>query len=200
MDNIFFDIDGTLHKEDVFFEFIKYSFLKKKLRFFLLSPVFFIAIIIYFLNKNGKIGINIMLYSLFFNDKNRENFLIQFCKKIEINKNKKVLDILNFHINKKNKIFLISGTPEFLIKNIYKDILKYENVFLIGSEISFGLNSIYLTSRCLSEKKLEALDKRQKEIIYFLEGYTDSILDTPVLNRCSHKFFVLKNGDLVELK
>lgn len=197
MNNVFFDIDGTLHKEDIFFEFIKYSIFKKKIRVLLLLPIFLLSFIIYLLNKRSKIGINMILYALFFGAKNKEVFISQFCQQVRISKNEKIFNILNSHIANGNIVFLISGTPEIFINYIYFDILEHKNVILIGSEISFGLNSMYLVNRCFFKKKLELLDQKTKTTVYFLEGYTDSKFDIPILERCSCKFFVLKNGDFV---
>lgn len=198
-DNIFFDIDGTLHKEDIFSEFITYSLIKDKLRLCLFFPLFLLALFIYLANKEGKIGINIILYFLFFNKKDRDSFIETFCNEIKINKNHKVIDRLNFHLQNKHRIFLISGTPEILIKKLYQDILAYDNVVLIGSEIIFGYNSVLLKERCISKNKLRILDKRMGKPIYFDEGYSDSELDVPVLKRCKKKFFVSKDGDLVDV-
>lgn len=151
----------------------------------------------YLINKEGKFGISIVLRFLFFNKKDKDLSIDEFCDEIKINKNQKVVDRLNFHIHNKNTVFLISGTPEVFIKKIYKDILSHQNVILIGFNIIFDFHSMFLKQRRISKNKLIILDKRMGKPIYFCEGYGDSELDIAVLKRCHKKFFVSKAGDLL---
>lgn len=198
---IFFDIDGTLHQQDIFLEFIKYALKDHLGKVILLLPVVLVGALLYLLHKNGNAGVRIILYALFFKKPDTDGYIKAFCHQLapKLHRFDDVFAVLHRHIQAGNDVFLISGTPQMFIKHIYGELLAHDNVHLIATTLCITRHSLYLQKRCIHVHKLTLLDEQFGKPLYFDEGYSDSVLDMPVLDRCANKFFVGKDGKLTAI-
>ena len=86
MNYVFFDIDGTLHKEDIFLEFIKCSIKERLLNSVIFLPIIFISFLIYLVNTKGKFGLNLILFFLFLgiSESQLGTLTEKFCKSFSL--------------------------------------------------------------------------------------------------------------------
>ncbi|UNU72777.1 hypothetical protein LU293_06605 [Moraxella nasovis] len=198
--NIFFDIDGTLHQEDIFLQFILFSAKHRIFNFIVFFPVILLGAIIHYISPMSKIGINIILFFIFFNIQHKElDFIIEkFCSYFLAIKtdHHNVLDIMNDYINHDYIIYLISGSPDILIQKIHHQIIQQDNVCLICTTTKMGYNSLFITQRCVGINKLTMLNHHQKNI-YFHAGYSDSSSDQFILDRCRQVYMISKSGEII---
>ena len=198
MNYVFFDIDGTLHKEDIFLEFLKFSLRKNLLNSILFFPILFTSSICYVINPRSKFPLNIILYFIFLgSSKKRIDYLINsFSKSFLSNftQFKNIVDILELHLENENHIVLISGSPTEFIKKIYGDLYNNKNITVIGSETKKSLLSFFLKERCIYKNKRKMLEKKFQKKINFSHGYSDSLSDIPILELCKEAFIIQKDG------
>lgn len=203
MKYIFFDIDGTLHREDIFLEFIKFCISKRLFNLFILFPLIFLSFTLYLLNPKGKIALNCILFLIFLgiNKKNIQNSIDEFCYYIpnKITPFNQVLDILENHLSNGDKVILISGTPVEFIKKIYPKFFNKKNITVIASITQKKYYSFYLKERCVHTNKKKMLNRFFNKEINFSYGYSDSLTDLPILNLCDKAYIIDKKGSLKKL-
>lgn len=204
MNYVFFDMDGTLHKQDVFFDFIKYSITKRLINIVLFFPFIVFFTILYLINPKGKYALNGVLFFLFFGVKECEldKMIDSFCNKFLTYHTpfEYVKTILDNHVENGNKIILISGTPLEFIKIIYPDYFNSENIIVIASITKYSFFSFFLDERCVFKNKKNMLFEAFNEKILFSNGYSDSLADLPILELCENAYIVDKNGNLAPYK
>lgn len=199
---VFFDIDGTLHQQDLLVCFMIYAFKKHPIIWALL-PCIIIGLIIYVLSPKSKLGINFIFYGIFFGINSAkmtvliDEFYEYFYNKLTIHTT--AIEQLQHHLQAKHTIVLITGNVAPLIKRFYQPLLSQKQVILIASTWRFGYFSCVLDERCFSHHKLTMLDKHFKKCVYFTHGYSDSPNDLPILNRCLRAFWV-KNNTITSIK
>lgn len=200
MNYVFFDIDGTLHKEDIFLEFIKFSITKRLINFLVFSPLFLILFFLYIFNSKGKKVLNAILFLLFLGvSAEKLKIMIDvFCSKFleKYTPFKEIDKILNNHIKNGNKIIMISGTPIDFINKIYPNYANNINIKIIASTTKNELFSFFLNERCVYKNKKNMLYNFYNQKINFSHGYSDSLTDSPILDLCDKAYIVNKNGFL----
>ena len=72
MKYIFFDIDGTLHKEDIFFDFIQFSLKRRIINTVIFLPLLIVFGVCYFVQPKSKILLNIILFLIFLGSKKKK--------------------------------------------------------------------------------------------------------------------------------
>ena len=200
MNYVFFDIDGTLHKEDIFFEFIKYSIKERLINFVIFLPIIFISFLLYLINKKGKLGLNFILFFLFFgiSEKQLDILTEKFCKSFsqKMTSFDKPLKQLEFHKVNGDEVIFISGTPVEFIKQIYPNFFNTSNFEVIGSITCRKFFSFYLVERCIYKNKKTMLNNIFKADLNFSHGYSDSLSDLPILTLCDKAYLVDKDGSM----
>ncbi|RKR70743.1 haloacid dehalogenase-like hydrolase [Otariodibacter oris] len=196
MKYIFFDIDGTLHKEDAFKAFIRYLIGKRWGNLVIFFPFILVGFLLHKMLPTGKFGINLVFFFLGIGSslQKRGEYAEEFSSTFTYHPFPDVVAKFSEYLNKGYHVVLISGSPKILIQHIYKEWLEHDNVTLIASELS--LADFKLHSRCMAHHKLEMLDEHFQRAIYFEAGYSDSLSDLPVLTRCKFSFKVTEQGKI----
>ncbi|BAP58549.1 haloacid dehalogenase-like hydrolase [Candidatus Tachikawaea gelatinosa] len=199
---IFFDLDGTLHKQDMFRLFIFYLLIYRFwsiLLVFIISPIIILTLL--FSKKTARQPISLLLWAITFGcSKKRllkfeQNFSYWFRKRIK--PFPLVHNRLIQYLNKKNTaVWIISGSPESLIKKVYYDAKFFNKINLIGSKIEPFFFGYILTSRCIGLEKVSQLEKKIGKPLSLYSGYSDSKNDKPLLFYCKYKWKVTRNGNI----
>lgn len=98
------------------------------------------------------------------------------------------------------EVWLITGSPENLVQQVYNASLFLPKVRLVGSRIARGKGGWVLPLRCLGEEKVVQLERRIGSPLKLYSGYSDSKQDNPLLFFCEHRFRVSKQGELQQLE
>lgn len=176
-----YDFDGTIYNGDSSIDFLIYSIKNKKslLKYFPKILLFMI------LNRLGIVSIKEFkqVYFSFIKEiKNLNQFVEDFWKV----KNKKINKFFFENIKKEKNIYVISASPEFLLKPY---LSKFENIKLIATQIN--KDGILIGENCKSEEKLLRLKKVEKDFV--IENfYTDSLVDLPLIRQAQNSFYVHK--------
>lgn len=198
--NVFFDLDGTLHQGDLYYEFILYAICHNKFKVMVCLPVILLGLIGYAIKPTTKWGLNLILFVVFFakSDDDIKAMADTVAQRFDINNRsyQDVAVILDRYIELGCEIYLISGSPDFLICRIYDKVLRHHNVHLIATTMQFRYGSFCIDERCIARHKLVMLDKACGQAVYFAEGYSDSHLDMPVLKRCKVAYRVHRDGTM----
>ncbi|MDH2997562.1 hypothetical protein A1D22_07485 [Pasteurellaceae bacterium LFhippo2] len=198
MNNIFFDIDGTLHKEDIFFSFILFLAKKRIFNTLIFFPLLLQAVVLHLIFAKGKIGINLALFCLTLgtNQTKQKQLIAEFTQQFKLTPFPKVISKLQQHLSQQQQIFLISGSLEPLIKPLYSELLAHRNVKLICSHITHKSYAMWLSERCYAENKVKMLDRFFPNQISFEIGYSDSLSDKPIFERCEKIVLIDKSGEM----
>lgn len=198
--NVFFDLDGTLHRGDLYHEFILYAIYCNKFKIVVCLPVVLFGLIGYAIKPMGKWGLNLILFVVFFGktDDDIKAMADTVAERFDVRSRsyQDVAVILDRYIECGREIYLISGSPDFLICRIYDKVLRHHNVHLIATTMQFKCGSFCIDERCIARHKLVMLDKACGQAVYFAEGYSDSDLDMPVLKRCKTAYRVHRDGTM----
>lgn len=201
MKHIFFDLDGTLHKEDILREFIKYLIKNRKLNLFFFFPLLPFAFLIYKILPTKKWSLNCLLFLITFGSSrlDTEQYLTHFKSVFIPTALLNVQEVLKQHIEKQDKIWIISGSPVELIEIFYSDLLKHPQINLIGSHFTYKYRAILLKERCIAQDKVKMLDRKVHPQIQFDIGYSDNMSDLPIFRRCNQAVKISKDGTFVIL-
>ena len=85
-------------------------------------------------------------------------------------------------------VWLITGSPQSLVEQVYRDTLWLPRVNLIASRTARRWGGWVLTLRCLGHEKR------------LYSGYSDSEQDNPLLGFCQHRWRVTPQGELQQLE
>ena len=85
------------------------------------------------------------------------------------------------------EVWLITGSPESLVKQVYHESLFLPQVKLVGSRIARAKGGWVLPLRCLGEEKVVQLESRIGSPLKLYSGYSDSKQDNPLLYFCEHR-------------
>lgn len=202
MHNIFFDLDGTLHKEDIFLAFILFLAKKRILNTLIFLPLLLQAGTLHLFFANGKLGINLALFCLTFgmNPAKQQQLIAEFSQHFQLTPFANVREKLQQHLANQQPIFLISGSPAELIRPLYSALLANDNVQLISSQFTHRAYAMWLRERCYAENKAIMLDRRFTPRITFEIGYSDSLSDKAILDRCQQAILIDKKGEMREFQ
>ena len=199
---VFFDLDGTLHQQDMFGCYLRYLLRRLPGNFplvILMLP--FVVIGLFLSGRSARWPMSLLLWSITFGrSEQRLNQLEKaFSREFRLNVTPfvKVQQRLNDYLqDKETEVWLVTGSPQTLVEQVYSDAPWLSKVKLIGSQMSRAFGGRVLTLRCLSHEKVVQLEQRLGKPLQFHSGYSDSVLDSPVLNFCQHRFRVTLQGEL----
>lgn len=97
------------------------------------------------------------------------------------------------------QVWLITGSPESLVENVYHDAVFLPQVRLIGSRMHRRYGGWVLTLRCLGHKKVAQLERELGIPLKLYSGYSDSVHDSPLLYFCEYRWRVTHDGQLKRL-
>lgn len=199
---VFFDLDGTLHQQDMFGCYLRYLLFRLPGNFPLVVIMLpFVVAGLFLRGRSARRPMSLLLWSMTFGRSEQrlnqldKEFSHQFS--LSVTPFEKVQQRLNDYLqDKETDVWLVTGSPIALVKQVYADAPWLPKVKLIGSQMSRAFGGRVLTLRCLSHEKVVQLEQHLGKPLQFHSGYSDSILDSPVLNFCQHRFRVTAQGDL----
>lgn len=202
---VFFDLDGTLHQEDLFGRFLRYLLRCLPLNLPLvicLLPVVTLGLIIQ--GRTARWPMSLLLWSMTFGRSERhlqqleKDFTRQF--RADVTPFPLVQQRLTDYLLDGADVWLVTGSPLILVDQVYGETPWLSQVKMIGSEMSRAFGGRVLTLRCLSGEKVIQLEKHLGKPLKLYSGYSDSLLDDVVLQFCQHRFRVTADGQLQTLK
>jgi phosphatidylglycerophosphatase C len=98
------------------------------------------------------------------------------------------------------QVWLITGSPEQLVTQVYHDAEFLPQVCLVGSQMARRYGGWVLPVRCLGRQKVVQLEQRLGAPLQLFSGYSDSKQDDPLLSFCQHRWRINKQGELLPLK
>ncbi|MXP50824.1 acid phosphatase AphA [Pantoea sp. SoEX] len=202
---IFFDLDGTLHKQDIFGSFILYLIIHNPLNILLvllLSPLILMGFIV--MGFNACFPMSLLLWSITFG--RNENSLLQkekefvrlFRSRIKIFPivQKKLIDYLNDN----NDVWIITGSPQSLVEQIYFDFSFFGKINLIASKMTSNYwGGRILQMRCIGNEKVIQLEKKIGKPLKLHSGYSDSKKDDPLLFFCQERWRITSIGKIKKI-
>ena len=201
---VFFDLDGTLHREDLFGRFLRYLLRHLPLNLLLvicLLPVVTLGLVIQ--GRSARWPMSLLLWSITFGRSERrlrqleKDFIRQF--RACVTPFPLVQQRLHDYLLDGAEVWLVTGSPLTLVEQVYGDTQWLPQVKTIGSQMSRAFGGRILTLRCLSSEKVTQLEQRLGKPLQFHSGYSDSLLDDAVLQFCQHRFRVTDDGQLQTL-
>ena len=203
---VFFDLDGTLHKENMFSAFMRYLLFYKPFNLFLIIPLLpAISIGFLLLGRTARWPLSLLLWSMTFGNskksllKIKTKFVVWFRQRIT------KFPIIHNHLNNYIKmtdvdVWLITGSPKFLVESVYCDSTFLSHIKLISTEIDHKMGGYVITMRCLGKQKVIQLEKIVGKPLKIYSGYSDSKLDDALLIFCQNSWRVTKTGELKKIK
>ncbi|MNT24226.1 Phosphatidylglycerophosphatase C [compost metagenome] len=112
-----------------------------------------------------------------------------------------VQDRLTQYLNANDAdIWLITGSPQPLVEQVYFDTPWLPRVNLIATQMGRAYGGWVLTLRCLGHEKVVQLEKKIGTPLRLYSGYSDSKQDNPLLYFCQHRWRVTPSGELQQLE
>ncbi|XTZ39413.1 phosphatidylglycerophosphatase C [Salmonella enterica] len=203
---VFFDLDGTLHQQDMFGTFLRYVLRHQPLNALLVLPLLpVIAGALLIKGRAARWPMSLLLWGCTFGHSE------QHMKKLE----QKFVSWFRSHVTafpvvqerltnylaaSDADIWLITGSPQPLVEQVYFDTPWLPRVNLIASQISRRYGGWVLTMRCLGHEKVAQLERQIGTPLRLYSGYSDSKQDNPLLYFCQHRWRVTPRGELQQLE
>ncbi len=202
---VFFDLDGTLHQQDMFGCFMRYMLRHLPLNAILVLPVLPVVVVgLLVKGRSARWPMSLLLWAITFGHGERrlaalqDRFTSWFRQRVT--GYPIVLDRLNEYLaGDDTQVWLITGSPEPLVRGVYADAPFLPRVNVIGSRIDRRYGGWVLTLRCLGHEKVAQLERELGTPLKLFSGYSDSIHDSPLLYFCEHRWRVTPRGELKQL-
>ena len=203
---IFFDLDGTLHKQDLFGCYLRFLLARQPQNILLVVPLFPAVILGLFLcGRAARWPISLLLWAI--TAGRSEAALLRqdadFCRwfRQRVTPFPRVMQRLNEYLKASDtSVWLITGSPQSLVEQVYQqsDFLPAVNLIATRMERRFG--GRVLTLRCLGHEKVAQLEKRIGHPLVLFSGYSDSRQDNPLLSFCQHRWRVTPGGEIQQIE
>lgn len=202
---VFFDLDGTLHQQDMFGCFLRYLLVHLPLNIVLVISV--LPVVVLGLLVRGRAAcwpMSLLLWSITFGHSEaklqelQEEFAVVFRQYVR--RFPQVIARLENYLTSQNTyVCLITGSPESLVNKVYYDALFLPKVRLIGSRMHRRYGGWILTIRCIGYEKVALLKRELGIPLKLYSGYSDSVHDNPLLYFCEYRWRVTHDGQLKQL-
>lgn len=203
---VFFDLDGTLHQQDMFGTFLRYILRHQPLNALLVLPLLpVIAGGLLLKGRAARWPMSLLLWGCTFGHSERHLNAIQqkfvsWFREHVIAFPVVQTRLTNYLAASDADIWLITGSPQPLVEQVYCDTPWLPRVNLIASQISRRYGGWVLTMRCLGHEKVAQLERKIGTPLRLYSGYSDSKQDNPLLYFCQHRWRVTPRGDLQQLE
>lgn len=204
---VFFDMDGTLHKEDGFVAFLLFTAQKRLLITIIFLPMILLGLLLFTMNSTNKMGLNLLLFALLLGlDEHKlgkliQNFAQHFCQTATFFD--RTQTALHQHLINGELVFIITGMPTLIAHAIYQkpNIAQRPNVHIIGSTLTTKHLFTQIHERCFGSNKPKMLynylDKKALSIaLPLVAGYSDSRADLPMMTLCNKQIWIDKTGNM----
>ena len=203
---VFFDLDGTLHQEDMFGSFLRFLLRHLPLNLLLVVPLLpVVGLAMLVMGRAARWPMSVLLWSITFGRSEARlkalelQFVSYFRDKVTAFPvvQMRLRQYLDVH---DAQVWLITGSPERLVEQVYRDSAFLSRVRLVGSRIVRRHGGWVLAMRCLGVQKVMQLEQRLGAPLRLYSGYSDSKQDNPLLYFCEHRWRVSKLGELQQLE
>ena len=203
---VFFDLDGTLHQQDLFGAFIYYLLRRLPLNVFLVLPLLpVIGATLLIKGRAARWPMSVLLWATTFGRREatikalEASFIIWF--RATVTPFPVVQARLDSYLDRQDAdVWLITGSPQTLVERAYADAPWMARVNLIGSQMRRACGGRVLSMRCLGHEKVVQLEQRLGSPLRLYSGYSDSKQDNPLLYFCEHRWRVTPMGELEQLE
>ena len=203
---VFFDLDGTLHQQDMFDSFLRFLARHLPLNLLLVIPLLPIAgLVMLIRGRCTRWPMSLLLWALTFGRSEarlqalERQFVREFRQRVTAFPvvQKRLHDYLDCD---DVDLWLITGSPQRLVEQVYAEVPFLTRVNLIGSQMIRANGGWVLPLRCLGPEKVVQLEQRIGSPLSLYSGYSDSKQDNPLLLFCQHRWRVNKQGELQQLE
>lgn len=203
---IFFDLDGTLHQQDMFGSFLRFLLRHLPLNLLLVIPL--LPVIGLGLLAGGRCArwpMSLLLWAMTFgrSETHLRDLELRFVETFRqrVTEFPVVAMRLRQYLKSNDaQVWLITGSPQRLVEQVYHDSDFIPHLQLIGSRMARRYGGWVLPLRCLGPEKVVQLELRLGSPLKLYSGYSDSKQDNPLLFFCEHRWRVSKTGELQQLE
>src|SRR5690606_62660 len=197
---------GTLHQQDMFGTFLRYLLRRQPLNALLVLPLLpIIGGALLIKGRAARWPMSLLLWGCTWGHSEarlkqlEKDFVAWFRTKVTAFP--VVQDRLtNYLAASDADIWLITGSPQPLVEQVYFDTPWLPRVNLIATQTARAYGGWVLTMRCLGHEKVVQLEKRNGTPLRLYSGYSDSKQDNPLLYFCQHRWRVTPLGELQQLE
>ncbi|NUU68857.1 acid phosphatase AphA [Enterobacteriaceae bacterium BIT-l23] len=203
---VFFDLDGTLHQQDMFGCYLRWLLRRQPLNLLLVIPLLpVVALGLLIQGRATRWPMSLLLWGCTFGRSERRlrqleaDFVAAFRSRVTAFP--VVQQRLNDYLDSADAdVWLITGSPQPLVEQVYGDSPWLPRVKLIASRMTRRCGGQVLTLRCLGHEKVAQLEQRLGVPLQLYSGYSDSSQDNPLLRFCEHRWRVTPQGRLQQLE
>lgn len=203
---VFFDLDGTLHQQDMFGCFMRWLLKRQPLNLLLVVPLLpLVGAGLLLQGRAARWPISLLLWAISAGHskqklrQRQQAFAHWFRQRVIVFP--QVQQRLNDYLSSSDAdVWLITGSPQSLVELVYFDSDFLPKVKLIASQMVPGCGGLLLPLRCLGHEKVVQLEARTCAPLDLFSGYSDSHQDNPLLSFCRHRFRVTPTGSLQQLE
>ena len=203
---VFFDLDGTLHQQDMFGTFMRYLLRQQPLNALLVLPLLpVISLGLLIKGRAARWPMSLLLWGCTFGHSEarlkalEKSFVAWF--RTHVTAFPVVQARLTEYLASTDAdVWLITGSPMPLVEQVYVDTPWLPRVNLIASQITRRYGGWVLTLRCLGHEKVAQLEQQIGTPLRLYSGYSDSKQDNPLLYFCQHRWRVTPQGELQQLE
>ncbi|RKR63395.1 phosphoserine phosphatase [Yokenella regensburgei] len=203
---VFFDLDGTLHQQDMFGSFMRYLLRRQPLNLLLVIPL--LPVILLGLLCQGRAArwpMSLLLWASTFGHseaslKKKEAQFVHWFRQHVVAFPQVHARLTNYLTESDADVWLITGSPQPLVEQVYFDTPWLPRVNLIASQIERKCGGWVLTMRCLGHEKVAQLERKIGAPLQLYSGYSDSNQDNPLLFFCQHRWRITPRGELQQLE
>ena len=203
---VFFDLDGTLHQQDMFGTFMRYLLWRQPLNLLLVVPLLpVVGLGLLIKGRAARWPMSLLLWSITFGRSERtllrrEAAFAQWFRQ-RVTAFPVVQQRLTDYLGSDDAdVWLITGSPQPLVEQVYFDSAFLPRVKLIASQMRRGFGGRVLAMRCLGHEKVVQLEEQIGTPLQLYSGYSDRKQDNPLLFFCQHRWRVTPRGELQQLE
>lgn len=203
---VFFDLDGTLHQQDMFGTFMRYVLWRQPLNLLLVVPL--LPVVGLGLLINGRAArwpMSLLLWAITAGQseqrlRQREAAFAAWFRQRVVAFPVVQQRLTEYLDSTDADVWLITGSPQSLVEQVYYDSAFLPKVKLIASQMGRANGGRVLALRCLGHAKVALLEDQIGTPLQLFSGYSDSKQDNPLLFFCEHRWRVSKQGELQQLE
>jgi phosphatidylglycerophosphatase C len=203
---VFFDLDGTLHQQDMFGTFMRFLLRRQPLNLLLVVPLLpVIGLGLLIKGRAARWPMSLLLWAITFGHSEtclraREAEFAQWFRERVVAFPVVQQRLTDYLQSNDADVWLITGSPQSLVEQVYFDSAFLPRVKLIASQMRPGRGGRVLAMRCLGHEKVAQLEEQIGTPLQLYSGYSDSKQDNPLLFFCQHRWRVTPRGELQQLE